>query len=216
MKRARSTSDLVIGMTLAEIFLLLLIVGWYGSRLETEAKGAGPERPYAEIARELEAAKKQLESSLIEAEAQRRRNDQMQRILDWIAKTINFGAPIDSVDTAGKAIERARNEARRGKPSCQSSNVIVDVVSDNDVLKVTLLQSFPGSSGSYNRGLVIGSASELDRFLSFVESYYTQKSGDGQDCRFDYSASWRTDSDYRTVRQTFESYFYPAGIRPLR
>ena len=42
MKGTRGArTDVVIGMTLAEVFLLLLIVGWYGSRLESEEKGSG-------------------------------------------------------------------------------------------------------------------------------------------------------------------------------
>ena len=50
---ARHKNELVIGMTLAEVFLLLLIVGWYGSRLESEAVGGKPGTPAEVLEKQL-------------------------------------------------------------------------------------------------------------------------------------------------------------------
>lgn len=215
MSERRSRNDLVIAMTLAEVFLLLLIVGWYGSRLESESVGHGQERPVDVVEHELEDAKQKLHAVEQQLQNERGRNQQMQRILDWLAKTVNFGKPIDSIPAAEAAMERFKAEARRGKPSCEPTNVLIDVIADRESTAVTLLKEFVTATRDYRAGQVLKSASDIETFLQEVDRYYGSKRKQGQDCVFDYSAAWRTDSDYRATRQMFEQHFYPARIRVL-
>lgn len=210
----RTRSDLVVGMTLAEVFLLLLIVGWYGSRLESEEKGAAagasatvPKSQLDECQANLLAAEKRLQAMQVQY-------DQLDRILDWIAQTAGLPRPIRSVEDAKAAVGMIKDEAKRGRPACSPNNILLDVTADGGAVLATVRQSFVGA---YTAGQDLRTSVEIEGFLQRVSVHYkTLQSESGRDCVFDFSLSWRTDQDYRSSRELFERYFYPARIRQLR
>jgi hypothetical protein len=208
-------------MTLAEIFLLLLIVGWYASRLESESLGTDPGGPIAQLSKQLEETKKQLARAEAEKQAQESLNRQLEGILEWIAKTVGFAKPIDSVEDAKRALEEygdaVAREARRGKPKCRPDNILVDVLADAGAVSVTLRQGFANASAAYSPGQRLSDRTQINGLLSAVERFYNDPGRqEPAGCVFDYSLSWRGDSDYRSGREQFERYFYPAGLRQIR
>jgi hypothetical protein len=208
-------------MTLAEIFLLLLIVGWYASRLESESLGTNPGVPYAELSKQLQETKRQLARADAEKQAQERLNRQLEGILEWIAKTVGFAKPIDSVEGAKRALEEygdaVAREARRGKPKCRPDNILIDVLADAGAVSVTLRQGFADGSSAYSPGQRLSGRTQIDGLLSAVERFYSDPGHQSPTgCVFDYSLSWRGDSDYRSGREQFERYFYPAGVRQIQ
>jgi hypothetical protein len=48
---------------------------------------------------------------------------------------------------------------------------------------------------------------EVRRFLARIAVFYANH----QQCRFDYSLNYWTDTDYRLARTTLEQYFYPTS-----
>jgi hypothetical protein len=218
MKRARgSRGDVVIGMTLAEVFLLLLVVGWYGARLESEAtKKPGDARPALVSTKEFERA----ERLRLEAEGKLARKtrdyEQLERILSWIAQTAGLPKTIQSLDDAKKAVEVIRVNAKRGKAACDLENVLVDVNAQSGVLTATTRRALTFGSHNHVRGEQLDQ-DRIDSFLRDVDAFYAlEKSESGKDCVFDFTLTWRTDADYRKARELFEQHFYPAGIRQLK
>jgi plasmid stabilization system protein ParE len=212
-RHSSSRSDLVIGMTLAEVFLLLLIVGWYGSRLESEERGGSSGLPATVPRSELEDAQRRLteaESRLADA---KRKYEQLERILDWIAKTAGLPRPIHSVKDAQEAVDRIRDEAKRGRPACRiDNNILVDVEADAGRVVATVHQEFSHRGTSYTAGQLLRTDAEIHRFLNDVNAYYEARKIDSQsNCVFDFALMWRTDRDYRTSRELFERYFYPSS-----
>jgi hypothetical protein len=205
-------------MTLAEIFLLLLIVGWYGSRLESEGAAPLDPRPSSVIAEELKRAQEDLAKTRADLEAQSRDLGQLRRMLDWLAKTAGYPRSIGTLEDMEKAVDQIKRDAKRGRPACTADNVLVDVMADAGSTTVTLRQSLAlASVVKYERGRTLRTQDEIDRFLADVGAFYRSlPNGVPANCVFDFRHSWRTDSDYRMTRERFEHYFYPAGSRQLQ
>jgi len=212
--RIRRT-DIVVGMTLAEVFLLLLIVGWYGSKLESTSPEPGaPAVVPREKYDEAERLRLQAEKALAE---KTRQYEQLDRILDWIAKTAGLPTPIRDLDTAKTAIENIRADARRGRPACESDNVLLDVLADSGKVSATMRRGFSTDMHVYSQGQRLDSAGQIDSILREVDQFYQGRAVNGQsNCVFDFALVWRTDSDYRAAREKFEHHFYPERIRQLK
>lgn len=216
-ERCDGRSDLVIGITLAEVFLLLLIVGWYGSRLESESP-VGPEGPAGTVPRATFDDVVRREKDAQEAlQKERDKYRQLERILEWIAKTAGIPGTIRDLDDAKKALDKVQHDAKRGRPACQEQNILVDVVAADGSVEVRLRQSFAFGAARYQEGQVLRSGDEVRHLLQFIDDFYTtQRLAKQSDCVFDYSLTWITDLDYRSAREVFERYFYPAGVRQKR
>src|SRR5260221_9560216 len=76
-------TDLVISMTLAEIFLLMLFVVWY-----SQGAGAGPE--WERVAKERQVEIDNLKSQI---EAQRQKIGELEKIRDWWRKNFDVAPP---------------------------------------------------------------------------------------------------------------------------
>jgi len=206
-------------MTLAEIFLLLLIVGWYGMRLESENASLEPPAPEAVLREDLrraEEAAERAENARRELEA---RVTEHERILVWLQQHYG-GGPIADFDTLKKLIaareDRIRNEARRGKPVCAAANVLVRAVVDNGAVGLVLLEDFEHEKYRVPKNTGLDEGSALNDFLAVVQGVYAARRQAGADCVYDYELRWRTDTDYRVARQRFERYFYPARVTQLQ
>lgn len=87
-------TDLIIGMTLAETFLLILFVVWY-----SHGAGAGPE--WEKIARRRQA---QIDDLHAELQQQKEKLLELERVRDWWRK--NFGTnPPSSIDELQVALQ---------------------------------------------------------------------------------------------------------------
>ena len=221
MNRGRkSRSDIVIGMTLAEVFLLLLIVGWYGSRLESEEKGGSGGTPATVPKADFDAISHERDTLKHELADQRGKYEQLTIILDWIAKTAGMAKPIRTLDEAKQAIKNIQFEAKRGRPACEATNnVLVDVTADSGRVVVTVRQDFPPRTHQKiaASGRRLSSDVDVAGFLAEVDSFYrARRSQSNSNCVFDYTLAWRTDADYRSARELFERHFYPARLRQLQ
>ncbi len=209
-------NDLVIGMTLAEVFLLLLIVGWYGSRLESEETGREPLTPAEVLEQELKEANHALEQAKQEQQRLENKLHEFERILDWLGEHLGAPRPIRDIPSVNVALRDYTFGVKRGKPLCEAQNTLVHVEADDDRLTVTLHQPFKVENVSFDANQALTERQEIERFLGSVEKYYSQRRAFGRDCAFDFTLAWRTDHDYRVAKKKFEPYFYPAGDRQLQ
>ena len=213
-------SDLVLSMTLAEVFLLLLIVGWYGLRLESEAASSNEPSPQAVLANELKRVKMDLQRAEDARRAAEQQLEEHQRILKWLQSVLALPAsprdPLNAQQSLDIRDKRIRDEARRGKPVCAPSNQLIQVVADDDAVSVTMLDNFDGDGRQFAQGVTLTEDAEIDSFLRAIDAFYANRRQKQGTCAFDYALDWRTDRDYRTARQRFEGYFYPAGMRQLQ
>lgn len=222
MRRSPSQrNDLVIGMTLAEVFLLLLIVGWYGSRLESEGAGVTSGPPKPAIEEELKEKTKALKEANREIADQKMRIGKLEEVLDWIGRTIGYPKPIRDTGSAEDALkaheDRVKASARRGKPAClPNRNTLVEVTVDGDTVALVLREALSTTSKSYAKDSRFTKTSEIEALLAAVRTYYSERvSTEAGECVFDYTLAWRTDRDFRIGKKTFEAFFYPAGDRQI-
>lgn len=213
---------MIIGMTLAEVFLLLLVVGWYGSRLETEATTHRPTDPANVLQQELDDARESLKKEQQNSTVLQTTIRNYEKTLDWLGEHLSAGrstppAPIRDIATAQKALGDYTVGLKRGKPVCADKNVLVEVVADNvannENFALQILQPFESGDLKYvgNGQESVTGQTDVDHFLSAVGSYYSTHA-----CAFDFHLSWRTDHDYRTAKEKFDPFFYPAGNRQLK
>ena len=220
MKRGLSRrGELVLSMTLAEIFLLLLIVGWYGMRLESETGAAGPPTPEAILREELREARNAAKKAEEERQALEMRLKEHERILEWLQDHYG-GGPVADLETLRKVIatyeQGVRDAARRGKPVCSTPNVLVRVVVDDGQVSLTLLEDFASDSQRFPKGLLLSAEDDMNALLNSIGVFYGERLKTRTDCAYDYELAWRTDRDYRAGRQWFEKYFYPARVIQLQ
>src|SRR2546423_15585862 len=107
-------TDLVISMTLAEAFLLLLFVVWYGhTAIIRQDPAARMKEQLAALEKENEQLKKELKQATDEVADLKVRLDLWRRLT-------GFETPPTS-----EALAEWRKEACRSNPKCQQNNVLV-------------------------------------------------------------------------------------------
>lgn len=215
-RRAPLSNDLVIGMTLAEVFLLLLILGWYGSRLESEEAGREPVPPAEILAKELNEANRALDEAKLEQQRLEGKLHEFEKILDWLGEHLGSRKPIRDVASADAAIRDYTFGVKRGKAVCEAQNTLVQVVSDQDTLTMILRQPFKVGNTTFDVNQTLVGPFEIERFLLEVQKYYSERRLAERDCAFDFTLAWRTDRDFRVAKKKFEPYFYPAGDRQIQ
>lgn len=210
-------NDLIIGMTLAEVFLLLLIVGWYGSRLESEAAGGTPGTPAEVLQKKLNEANEALKREEQEHQQLESKVQELERTLDWLGEHLQSSSrPIRDIPSATAAVASYTAGLKRGKPICETVNVLIQVVADEDKQTVMILQPLAVGDAAFTAGQTLTGKQDVDGFLQTVQKYYAERREAGQDCAFDFKLDWRTDHDYRVAKKMFDPYFYPAGDRQLQ
>jgi hypothetical protein len=205
-------TDLVISMTLAEIFLLLLFVVWYS--LTNPAVARPFPDPWERI-KALEAERDKLAADLARAQ---KSADELQRLTDFWQQ--NFGMDIPGTK---EAVKEFVAEAGRGYPKCQDNNLLVRVSVLNGDETMVLTADSPSLWQFFiSRGIsrpAIGvqvPSSRLTDFLAGVSDYYQAKSRESRGCRFDYWLTYATAEDYLYGRRKFEDYFYAGRITSLK
>src|SRR5271157_3544040 len=167
-------TDLIIGMTLAELFLLILLVVWY-----SQGTGAGPnwreiaeqrQREIDSLNQKLDAQKKEIEKWRAVSEFWRTRLG-----VDPPASVQQLAAALGT--TQGKGI---MEELKRGLPRCDENNVLAEVTVLNGTTEVHVyapvkkMQEWPGSAAARvpSAGDLVKDGGEIQRFLNSVVSFY--------------------------------------------
>src|SRR5258708_36866145 len=113
-------TDLIIGMTLAETFLLILFVVWY-----SHGAGAGPE--WERIAKERQAQINALKSDL---QGQKDKVFELERIRDWGRKNFGMNPPasIEELEASLPPVQgpTVRQEMAAGCSPCAQNQTHCD------------------------------------------------------------------------------------------
>lgn len=202
----RTKADLVISMTLAETFLLLVFLVWYATRPSLAAK------PLTSI-EILQAENARLTKQLTELRAQL---GDLERRLQWWRT--RFDQPVPGSE---EELRRILFEAGRGKPKCQEDNVLLEIAVINSTTRLKILTNAPALSTTlqgrgmrFVPGTVVTDPREVEVILESVRAFSRDRGKDG-DCRFDYRLTYATYEDYHVGRERFEKFFYSAGRRRL-
>jgi hypothetical protein len=194
---------MVISMTLAEIFLMLVFVVWYGFTPEA-SENARLVDTVATLRRNLALT----EAKLAKAQAT---VDQQRALLDWWRTRHPREAEFE-----GKS---AGELGGSGFPKCdRNGNVIAEASVLAGAVSVGILQRpaalaqwFETSGRRYpDVGTTLTDAGEVRGFLATVGAYYADNA-----CRWDYRLLHQTARDYMDGRKMFEGVFYSAGIREV-
>jgi hypothetical protein len=206
MNGSKPTSDFVIGMTLAEIFLLLLFLIWWAVAAERAAT-AGPDGTVSAA-----VLAEQVRNLKVVNQGLNKRIEDLQTDLEAIR--IMYGAASAKPTDVKRAVDERISNARRGAPKCVEANTLIeaDVVDGATIVRLvatadpTVLISIGNGDTTFRPGQVLA-GDEVRRFLAGIAVFYAHN----QQCRFDYSLNYRTDTDYRLARTTLEQYFYPTS-----
>jgi hypothetical protein len=198
---SRTRTDLIIGMTLAETFLLLLLIIWYGR---------------STISRDnvLQSLKQTVASLGNENRKDEEEIAQLKQRLDVWRQLTGSESPSPAV------IEKLRGETYRGVAKCEENNVLIEASILKGHISVRLLQHSPrlsqwlAESGRPQLpvGVQLTDRSTIESFLTDIGEFYHQAKLSGAECRFDYRMVYESKEDYFDGRQYFERYFYPAAL----
>lgn len=206
-------TDLVINMTLAEIFLLLLFLVWYW---HTPIMGPGEIARLKEQVKRLESENNTLKQNLREAMDE---ISGLKQRLDWWRQVSPLIVDLE-INTPP---EIARKEFGRGFRKCQDNNVLIHAsvirgqqsmiwISDSPQLTQWILK-IGRPLPKFN--VRITDPKEIDSFLVLIRGYYQYRKKIGIECRFDYQLTYETKEDYYDGRERFEKLFYPSSISRL-
>lgn len=210
-------TDLVIGMTLAELFLLILFVVWY-------SHGPGAGKDWKQIAAEQQ---QQIDRLTSQVALDQTKIAELERIENFWR--INFStSPPTSVQQVTDALKSQRGapiraDLLRGFPKCgQDDNTLVEAALQNGRTELRIRE--PIGSASLKEwaaatgvklplsGTVLAGDPATNDFLAVLQAYYAHANAASKPCRFDYRLRWTTDTDYRIGRERLERYLYPAGL----
>jgi len=218
MPSRTSRTDLVISMTLAEVFLLLLFVVWHGF---SATINNDPVALLKEKVAKLETANSEFDKQLRGA---KEKIVDLQWRLDFLHTYLRLPPEFNERnENAGAYVKNACKEECRSSPVCERpDNVLVEASVIHGQISIKVLSSsqhlsawLAGLGHHYPPvGVPITGGGQIQEFLEDVRSYYSSSSSkvDGKECRFDYRLKWASNDDYHDGRVGFEGYFYPAGI----
>jgi len=200
----RNRRELVLAMTVAEIFLLLLFVVWSTTAV-----------PQGGI--DVSGLNERVERLTKENEELREQSEIRGRLIQALTNLLRMigRRPPDSEAELENWVERetqlANGSGGRGLPACiASDNVALLVRARDGVLTVTVRTKF-FSEGASSFGMateLVGD--ELERFRrAVIEKQESDR------CRFQYDAEYKTASDLGVVIETFDRWMYPGRRRKL-
>ena len=210
----RKHNDIVLSMTLAETFLLLLFLIWLGDVARTSSGGAAADPTIMR----LENARLKAENERLAAESRRLAEElrKQQLIVEAFRKALGLPEPITSPEQVEPAVKSAQEAARRGAPKCATTNVFARVAIRDGSTTVSVVaadsvaRQVEAKTGlAIPVGAVLTQDADIEEVLRAVSEY-----AEANSCRFDYTLSYETKSDYFDARERFEKgrLFYLAGI----
>lgn len=193
--------DLIIGMSLAEIFLLLLLIVWWSSRLETDAAGGATVENINLKAENQRLTKRvtELETALNVAQA---RIKEVEDILEFVRNMVQASSA--TKEKLEDAYKKRLQDAKRGFPKCREANTLIEVRAADGEFAVVMLDDLD----RFKKGQSILGESALVLLLQRA------REASGQ-CRFDYRLTYGSKADYHDARELFEKYFYPERMVKL-
>ena len=199
-------NDLVLSMTLAETFLFLVFIIWYGvvpsiKPVTNPPSATPPEVLIAHLQEENARLKAQLEKQQAEL-------DDIKLRLVWWHK--NF--PDLDIPKSPDELERLRSALGRGKPACDpNDNVLAGItVLDGQTSLKILHKAAKDFKGVQNLipGAILTSKGDLEAFLNSTSKSQRIIGNEAHECRWDYTLTYATYQDYFEGRERFEKYFY--------
>lgn len=205
-------------MTLAEVFLLLLFVVWWGTTIKSEPGGVDPKLKLANLKAEVDRLK--AENAVLKKDNRRLKMDLSEREKTIEALRVMLNCIDGTIEDCKRGLEEIITAAKRGSPKCEVANVLVEVAVYNGKTTATIVGGSEEtlaalrreSKAVLQRHKPLSGQGDISAFLSSVRKFYQLRSQRGSECRFDYRLSYSTSDDYHEGRQLFERYFYPAGI----
>jgi hypothetical protein len=209
----RPRSELVVSMTLAEMFLLFVFLIWYTSAKDNPAGTVGA----------MQAENERLKK---ENERLKNTNGQLQAKLDDVAKSLEFWRTRfgQYPPTSERDLATFIQELGRGKPKCQEKqNVLIEAQVVHGQLAIRLVAESPdlyrvaGEDRSlFAIGKTLDDEREIGRFLRYVREVEAVGGPNNKGCRFDYHLHYATYKDEHDGRERLEDVFYAAGRpRPI-
>lgn len=211
----RRRSDFVLGMSLAEIILLLLFCFFVANILEREASGG--QDPNLEIIRlreenaRLEARVQALERTVGDLQKYLR---EKQLLIEQLRKMVG-GEGSDIRD-----FQKAITALKRGLPVCAADNTLLEVLARDATLTITVLTEpsalkahLADKGMTLKQGETIRDPGEIQALLTRVWDFQVRSSSQ---CRFDYRLRYATPADYYLARRKVERYLYPEKIVQLQ
>lgn len=203
MIRNESRSDVVLGLSLAEVMLLLVFAMMiiHATDNTDNVEGGGQEAHQA-----VEDTKSQDTNLQAKLDAVTEKNNQLEKQLGTMALLVDelkrmAGAKVSSKEGFQEAIENLK----RGYSLCQKDNTLIEASMQNGVETLQVIGDIPsGLDTDLAKGAF---TSDLDQIVSFIQDVYQYEKD--HKCRFDYRLHYATDNDYRKAREAFEKYFYP-------
>jgi len=201
-------------MTLAEVFLLLMFIAWYG--VASVSSGSGSIRELQILVEKLSSDLKEAKQAADGASQLRETNKFLKEILDAVGQQLGVPTPTSVDDALAKL--RAHDKyveqvARRGSPPCVTQNTLGRARMISGDPEFLMIQKFESSGLVFEAGETLQER-RLSELFTAVAKYYEQRRAKHTECRFDYRLEWVTDGDYRAGREQFEQpYFYPSGIK---
>lgn len=208
-------TDLVINMTLAEIFLLLLFVVWYG-----HTSIIGPPDELARLKEQVARLEKENQTLTNDLRDARNQISDLKERLDWWRREFPTIVDLELKTPLGVASK----EAGRGFRRCQDDNVLIHASMIRGRLSIIWVADSPSLSDWFSRSgrprLIfnrhITDKNEILSILAGIRDYYQTVKENAPECRFDYRLTYETKEDYYDGRELFERYLYPAGINRTR
>lgn len=208
--------DFVLGMSLAEIMLLMVFIVLIPPASSDPDGGSDPT---------IENEKLKEENGRLRNENQSLR-DSVARLahqLDSLQEVLGFLRDMSGAAGTGLGDFRTAFERmKRGFARCGSEdNTLVEVFAEEGTFRISILVEDSGLSrfvaqegGELRAGDLLTDSLDITDFLQTVRRY-----GDrvGEECRFDYRLWYGDDADYRQARDSIEHFLYPErdGLRPL-
>jgi len=199
--------DLVLGMSLAEIVLLLLFAFFIVEvAIRENLGGQDPRIAIAALQEENARLRQQLSELEKKADDLAKRLKESERLVQELAKIIGC-KPEDPA-----SCKRMVETLKRGHPACADNNTLVEVISRDGSLDLTLLTEDKDLSEYLTRsGLSVRHGQQIapNDVDAFLRQLWDFQNRPDKTCRFDYRLKYLSDGDYKRARQRFERYMYP-------
>jgi hypothetical protein len=197
-------TELIISMTLAETFLLLLFVIWSGAAEDHSTTPA--DMLIQQLKEENEALKKD--------------KDSLEASLNDLTKRLEFlRTHFGELPQSEKDLPRILQALGRGKPPCQEPDNMLaaaSVIDGKVSLKILaacqdLKKALSNQGIDFSPGVELSDPAKIDRVLVAAREFRRIIDQKPRECRFDYRLIFSSYKDYYEGREKFEKVFYTAG-----